>query len=98
MVEFIMPKAHRDGDARACGATTVVDNQASVWVNGKLWAVKGDPNSHSAGGLINTTGSTVYIEGIHVIVHGPDLAEVDGAGHVGSADATAEGSGDVFAY
>lgn len=93
-----MPKAHRDGDDRACGATTIVEGQGTVFVNGKLWAVKGDPNTHDAGGLINTTGSTVIIENKFVIVHGPDLAEVDGAGHVATQDQTAEGSDNVFAY
>lgn len=98
IVSLKMPKAHRNGDSRACGAKTVVTGQSTVFVNGKLWAVKDDPNTHSAGGLINTTGSTVFIEGKNVIVHGPDLAKVDGAGHVGSQDQTAEGSGDVYSY
>lgn len=91
-------KAHRHGDLRACGATTTVVGQSTVFVNGKLWAVKGDTNTHQDGGLINTTGSTVTIEGKPVIVHGPDLAEVDKAGHFMVLDETAQGSGDVFAY
>lgn len=91
-------KAHRHGDPRACGATTTVVGQSTVFVNGKLWAVKGDTNTHQAGDLINTTGSTVTIEGKPVIVHGPDLAKPDRAGHVNTQDQTAGGSGDVFAY
>jgi len=90
-------RAHRDGDLRACGATTTVVGQGTVFVNGKLWAVKGDTNTHNAGGLINTfTG--VYVQGKPVIVHTPDLAQSDGAGHVLVQDQTAQGSGDVFAY
>lgn len=93
-----MPAAHRHGDSRACGATTVVSGQSTVFVNDKLWAVLDDPNTHGNGGLINTTGSTVFIEGKPVIVNGPDLAKVDNAGHVGSQDQTAAGSSNVFAY
>ena len=94
-----MPKAHRNGDLRTCGATTTVQNQGSVYVNGELWAVKGSFNSHGNGGLINS-GTTVYVEGIEVIIHGPDNAEPDnlcpGPNHCNPQ--TAEGSGDVFAY
>lgn len=92
-----MPKAHRAGDLRACGATTVVVGQSTVTVNGKLWAVKDDPNTHTAGGLI-PAGQTVTINGKLVIVNTPDLARIDGLGHVGAADETAEGSPNVFAY
>lgn len=92
-----MPKAHKHGDARACGATTVVVGQSTVTVNGKLWAVKDDPNTHGEGGLI-PTGSTVSIEGKLVIVHTPDLAKPDLAGHASTADQTATGSDDVTAY
>jgi len=93
-----MPKAHRNNDSRACGAKTIVEGQSTVFVNSKLWAVVNDPNTHNAGGLINTSGSSVFIEGKNVIVHGPDLAKIDGAGHVLSQDQTAEGSDNVFAY
>lgn len=97
-------QVHRDTDPRACGAATTVENQTSVYVNNKLWAVKGSTNSHIAGGLINTTGAAasagneVYIENIEVIVHGPDLAEADELGHVATEDQTAGGSDDVEAY
>lgn len=92
-----MPAAHRDGDLRACGAKTVVTHQNFCMVNGKLWAVEGDPNTHDAGGLIPTRRG-VCINGIPVIVNTPDLAKVDGLGHEGTADETAQGSGGVFAY
>jgi uncharacterized Zn-binding protein involved in type VI secretion len=91
-----MPKAHRDGDDRSCGAKTVVVGQSTVFVNGKLWAVLDDPNDHGNGQLINSSGSTVFIEGKPVIVHGADHAKPDNAGHPDPM--TAEGSGDVFAY
>jgi len=44
------------------------------------------------------TGTTVFVNEKKVIVHTPDRAESDGVGHVDLEDATAEGSGDVFAY
>jgi uncharacterized Zn-binding protein involved in type VI secretion len=69
--------AHRNGDARDCGAATIVGNQGSVWVNGKLWSVLGDQCSHGNGDLINSSGSSVYVEGIPVIVNGPDDANPD---------------------
>jgi len=71
-----MPKAHKDGDPRVCGAVTVVVNQSNTYVDGRLWAVLGDPNSHGDGALINSfTG--VNINGLPVIVHTPDSAEPD---------------------
>ena len=96
-----MPAAHRDGDSRNCGATTTVQNQGSVNVNGKLWAVKDSTDSHGAGGLINTTGSTVFIEGKPVIVHGPDHANPDNlclTNAVHSAPMTAGGTTKVNAH
>jgi uncharacterized Zn-binding protein involved in type VI secretion len=92
-----MPKVHRDGDARVCGAVTVVEGQSSVYVNGKLWAVEGDPNSHNEGRLI-ASGSSVYINGKKVIVHAPDDATADLAGHPPATTKTAEGSGSVYTY
>jgi uncharacterized Zn-binding protein involved in type VI secretion len=88
--------AHRHGDARSCGATTVVTNQSTVFVNDQLWAVKDTINSHGEGKLINTTGDTVFIEDKPVIVHGPDHAQPDNAGHPDPM--TAAESGDVFSY
>jgi uncharacterized Zn-binding protein involved in type VI secretion len=97
-----MAPVHRHSDSRICGATTVVSGQDSVTVNGLLWAVKGDQNTHGAGGLINTTGSSVTIHGINVIVHGADdsnpdlLCPVSGEPHCNPK--TAAGSGNVSCY
>lgn len=92
-----MPKAHRHADLRACGATTVVAGQGSVTVNGRLWAVDNDPNTHGEGGLI-PSGASVTIAGKRVIVHRPDQAKIDGLLHVGSQDETASASSSVSAY
>jgi hypothetical protein len=70
-------------------------------VNGKLWAVEGDPDSHSAGALV-ATGKTVFIEGKLVIVHTPDHATPDvlcyivGPPHCDPY--TAQGSDNVYGY
>jgi hypothetical protein len=95
-----MPPAHRHGDPRTCGATTVVVGQGSTFVDGKLWAVEGDINSHGDGQLIASV-ATVLIEGKKVIVHAPDDAvpddlciPLDGA-HC--KPMTAAGSGSTFA-
>jgi hypothetical protein len=92
-----MPKAHRHADSRVCGASTIVVGQTSVKVNGRLWAVKDDPNSHGGGELIPSFNS-VTIAGKRVIVHTPDQAKIDGFDHVGMADATSGHSGSVSAY
>ena len=92
-------KAHRHDDPRVCGATTVVQNQSTVFVNGKLWAVQGSFNSHGNGALINSTGDTIIIEGKPIIVHGPDAANPDDlelAPH--DVPSTAGGSDDVSSY
>lgn len=90
-----MPAAHRHSDLRDCGAKTVVENQSSVFVNNKLWAVNGDPNDHGDGQLINT-GTTVFINRKNVIVHFPDHAQTDDASHTDPM--TAEGSDNVYCY
>lgn len=92
-----MPPAHRKDDLRECAATTVVVGQSSVEVNGKLWAVDRDPNSHGAGELI-PSGSSVTINGKRVIVHRPDTAEIDNFFHITPLTDTAQGSGNVSAY
>lgn len=96
-----MPAAHLHGDTRICGATTIVTGQSTVYVNGKLWAVDGDANSHG-GGQLQASGSTVIINGKPVIVNAPDSASPDGLcpipGGPHCAPATASGSGDVSAY
>lgn len=94
-----MPQAHLNGQARICGASTVVSGQSTVYVNGQLWAVENDPNSHGEGGLI-PSGYGVFIEGKPIIVHAPDSAQPDLlCPLVPHCDpATAAGSGDTFAY
>jgi uncharacterized Zn-binding protein involved in type VI secretion len=62
----------------------------------ELWAVDGDPNTHGGGGLIAGHGSTVKINGLAVIVHGPDLANADDLDDPNPD--TAAGSGTVKCY
>lgn len=96
-----MPKAHRNNDGRICGATTIVSGQSTVFVNGKLWAVEADPNTHGGGGLI-ASGDTVFIENKKIIVNAPDSANPDslciplGPPHCNPQ--TSSGSENVFAY
>jgi hypothetical protein len=95
-----MPEAHRDTDSRICGAKTVVSGQSTVTVNGLLWAVEGDEDSHGGGNLI-ATGSTVTIEGKLVIVNSPDPAAADllcPIDPIHCNPKTSEGSGNVSAY
>ena len=92
-----MPQAHRNNDSRFCGALTIVQGQSSVFVNGRLWAVDNDPNTHGAGGLI-PSGTSVFINNKKVIVLFPDQARIDNLDHVAMQDATADGSSNVFAF
>ena len=90
---------HRHGDARACGATTVVSGQSTVFANGILVSVNGDPNSHGAGGLV--AGSNhVFINSIAVVNNSADGAAADSLcpplGGAHCAPVTAGGSPDVF--
>jgi uncharacterized Zn-binding protein involved in type VI secretion len=62
-----MASSHRHGDARVCGATTVVTGQDFFSVDGQLWAVDGDQNSHG-GGALHTTHDWFTINGKGVIV------------------------------
>lgn len=80
-----MPNAHRDGDARSCGATTEVIGQDFVTIEGQLWAVNRDPNSHGDGELIAAT-TYITIGGKRVVVVGdsadPDaLCPIPGGNH-----------------
>lgn len=93
-----MPGAHRNGDVRFCGAATIVQGQSTVFVNGKLWAVEGDPNTHGDGQLVAVTGTTVFIEGKKVIVAVGDTAVPDDAGHSPTLVDPEDSSGNVFAY
>ena len=66
---------HRHSDSRSCGASTVVSGQNFVKVNGQLWAVAGDGDSHGGGALI-ATQSYIKIAGKLVILQG-DPASAD---------------------
>ena len=96
-----MPQAHRHGDKRSCGASTLVVGQSTVTVNGRLWAVVGDINTHGMGQLKNS-GSTVSIQGKLVIVHAPDSASPDTLCFIVDgphcSPKTAMGSPNVYAY
>lgn len=93
-----MPVAHRHSDFRACGATTVVSGQSSVFVNGLLWAVEGDENTHEEGPLLAVNGVTVFIEGKKVITVRDPGSESDNAGHSPNQVRAITGSGDTAAY
>ena len=74
-----MPGAHRNTDSRKCGASTIVSNQGSVFVNGLLWAVAGDKDTHcNEGDLIPIYGAlNVFIENQLVICATGDTAAPD---------------------
>lgn len=94
-----MPGAHRQSDSRFCGAKTNVEGQGTVSVNGRLWAVNGDPNSHGEGRLKAVYGAlNVWIEGKRVIVAVGDVAGGDLKGHPLPPTDPQSSSGDVFAY
>jgi hypothetical protein len=94
-----MPGAHRHDDSRFCGALTVVTNQSTVFVEDKLWAVKGDPNSHVAGNLIPKFGAlNVYIEDKLIIVAVGDTAASDLLGHTPGPVDPKTASGTTFSY
>jgi uncharacterized Zn-binding protein involved in type VI secretion len=95
-----MPAVHRQDDSRICEATTIVTGQSSVFVNGKLWSVDGDPNTHINGQLI-ASGTTVKINNKLVIVVGDnaapdDLCELVGPPHCNPF--ATSGSPDVNCY
>lgn len=87
--------AHRDGDARQCGASTIVSGQSTVFVNNKLASVNQDPNSHGEGRL-SAHCNNVYIENKLAVNHTPDKAGGDLADHPMPPTDTAQGSPDVF--
>ena len=68
-----MAYSHRSTDSRACGAGTIVVGQDFVKVDGKLWAVDGDPNDHG-GGALSTSHSWLTIAGKGIIVNGDSAA------------------------
>lgn len=92
-----MPGVHRNGDSRACGATTIASNP-NVYVNSKLAAVDGNPNSHG-GGALKAANPNVFIGGILVVVNknsaSPDaLCPIPGIYHCTPSATSA--SGDVY--
>ena len=87
-----MVAIHRHGDARACGATTIVSGQSTVYSNGNLVSIHGNLNSHWGGALV-ARSKNVFIKGIAVVNHTPDSAAEDDEGH--SSTQTAEGSPNV---
>ena len=93
-----MAAIHRNGDDRACGATTVVEGQSTVYINGKLASVNGDPNSHGGGALIADCNN-LYINGILCVDLGDaaspdDLCLPIGGAHC--APSATSGSSNVF--
>jgi uncharacterized Zn-binding protein involved in type VI secretion len=92
--------AHRNTDSRACGATTIVSGQSTVFVNGKLWAVDGDQDTDGGGGLI-PAGSTVKINGKKVVVLNDPAAADSLCLTIGGAHCNpfaSSGSGTVTCY
>lgn len=74
-----MPGAHRNGDKRFCNASTIVSGQSTVFVNGKLWAVEDDLDSHCLQGALKPIYGprNVYIENKHIICAIGDAASSD---------------------
>ena len=98
-----MAKAHRIGDNRACGATTISAGlNTNVFVNGILAAVVGDLDSHNMlGALISASPGTVKINGIPMIASLMDNASPDQIGliqHVTGLPTPATGSSNVDLY
>ena len=87
-----MPAAHRHGDLRSCGATTIVTGQSTVYIEGKLISVQGDKNTHGEGALI-AEKSDILIGGIPIIVVGDtasqdSLCPISGGNHCAPAAST----------
>ena len=97
-----MPGVHRNGDSRACGATTVVSGQSTVFINDKLVSVQGDPNSHGAGDLhASINPGTVFINDIEMVVNGSSAAQDNLCPPLGGAHcapSATSGSPNVFAF
>ena len=94
-----MPAIHRNTDARACGATTIVAGQGNVYANDLLVSVNGDPNSHG-GGALSAANNNVFMNNILVVNDTPESAAPDALcvpiGGAHCAPVTAGGSPDVF--
>lgn len=97
--DWHLEPVHRNGDARVCGASTVVSGQTTVFANNVLVSVNGDPNSHSAGNLVADTNH-VYANNIMVVNNTPDSAGADGlcipVGQPHCTPSTAGGSPNVY--
>lgn len=99
-----MPKVHRDTDSRFCGASTIATGQSTVFVNGLLWAVEGDKDTHcNMGALIASYGPpSVKIGDKYVICAVGDSAAPDKLMcvfvHPSGATRPRGGSSDTFVY
>ena len=93
-----MTAIHRNGDSRACGASTVVAGNSTVFANNKLVSVNGDPNSHG-GGSLGASTNQIFVQNKMVVEVGdsaaPDaLCPPLGGAHCGPSSTS--GSPDVF--
>ena len=70
-----MTAIHRETDSRVCGASTNVAGNSTVFANGLLVSVDGDPNSHG-GGSLNASTNQVFVQGKMVVEVG-DAASPD---------------------
>jgi uncharacterized Zn-binding protein involved in type VI secretion len=68
-----MASIHRQDDSRACGATTIVTGQSTVFAGGKLISVDGDQNT-DGGGALSTSHGSITINGKGIIVVGDSAA------------------------
>lgn len=99
-----MPLAHRNNDDRFCGAKTIVMNQSTVFVNGILWAVEGDKDTHCVMGTLSAVTGTknIYVEGKLAICAVGDIASDDLAGcfvlHPAGSTNPSGHSPDVYMY
>lgn len=98
-----MPKAHRIGDQRMCGAVTTSSGQnTNVFVNGQLAAVAGDLDDHNnLGALISQSPGTIKINGVPMIAAIMDQGSPDQQGlvtHVTGLPTPATGSPNVNMY
>jgi len=80
-----MATIHRQDDSRACGATTIVKGQSTVFAGGKLISVDGDENT-DGGGALSTSHGSITINGKGIIVVGDsavgdNLCPIPGGAH-----------------
>lgn len=68
-----MPAIHRQDDSRACGATTIVTGQSTVYAGGKLVSVNGDENT-DGGGALTAACNNVFAGGMLVVNVGDSAA------------------------